>query len=354
MLSTAPQLSRRAAGAAGGSPTSSRATQPHDTSRQPTSSSGSLCALPTPQQALDAACHHLQLARTDIEVLRCVGALALALGARRTEVGTIKALHAVLLQRVQPGMSNVEAWTSTGASMSSFAKWRRLVHSVPVAPPLKRRFEKRLGVGTRRLEMRMEQLQVERERRLHDVQRRGCPLDNVDDCSAVRRGQQVRPSQPYHPGGGDADSSEAGSPLLSYSPPPSPPPGPPSSTSTARPFAEMAARSAIAHPSVPLTSWGGADRRRLAERACEWSRVLAVLAAPSTPSAAEEASSGQEQLAVEALVDMATDGGAVAAQQSAVRTVQQRSSAAPNRSGLPMLRAAQVLRWAAARGGHTI
>ena len=137
MLPTSPRLSRRAAGAAGGSPTSSRATQPHDTSRQPTSSSGSLCTLPTPQQALDAACHHLQLARTDIEVLRCVGSLALALGARRAERGSIKALHAVLLQRVQPGMSNVEAWTSTGASMSSFAKWRRRVHtSGPVAPLL--------------------------------------------------------------------------------------------------------------------------------------------------------------------------------------------------------------------------
>ena len=88
-------------------------------------------------QVLDAACRHLQLARTDIEVLRCVGSLALALGARRAERGSIKALHAVLLQRVQPGMSNVEAWTSTGASMSSFAKWRRRVHtSGPVAPLL--------------------------------------------------------------------------------------------------------------------------------------------------------------------------------------------------------------------------
>ena len=53
--------------------------------------------------------------------------LAVALGANRTEGGTIKALHAVLLQLDRPGMNDIEAYTSTGASMSNFKKWRRRV-----------------------------------------------------------------------------------------------------------------------------------------------------------------------------------------------------------------------------------
>ena len=43
------------------------------------------------------------------------------------ESGTIKALHAVVLQLVRPGISDSEAYTSTAASGSNFFKWRRLV-----------------------------------------------------------------------------------------------------------------------------------------------------------------------------------------------------------------------------------
>ena len=39
-----------------------------------------------------------------------------------------------------------------------------------------------------RLEERNEQLQAEKERLLYGVQRRGRPLDDDDDCSAIRRG----------------------------------------------------------------------------------------------------------------------------------------------------------------------
>ena len=46
------------------------------------------------------------------------------------EVGTIRALHAVLLQLARPGMNDVEAYRSTGASRSNFTKWRRRVQHI--------------------------------------------------------------------------------------------------------------------------------------------------------------------------------------------------------------------------------
>lgn len=70
-------------------------------------------------QALDVACRCIRVAHTDNEVFKVVNTLAVALGARRTETGTIKALHAVLLQLVWPDMSNAEARSLTGASMSN-------------------------------------------------------------------------------------------------------------------------------------------------------------------------------------------------------------------------------------------
>ena len=77
--------------------------------------------------ALEEALHRIQLAHTDMEVFKVVNSLAVALGARRTEMGTVKALHAVLLQLVRPGISNAEACNATGASTSNFSKWRRQV-----------------------------------------------------------------------------------------------------------------------------------------------------------------------------------------------------------------------------------
>ena len=97
-------------------------------------------AVPTPteaviaaepeHQALEEALHRIQLAHTDMEVFKVVNLLAVALGARRTEMGTVKALHAVLLQLVRPGISNAEACNATGASTSNFSKWRRQVQKV--------------------------------------------------------------------------------------------------------------------------------------------------------------------------------------------------------------------------------
>ena len=81
--------------------------------------------MPTLEQALHIALHDVQTARTDAEISQVVRTLAIALGASRTETGTIKALHAVLLQLLQPGISDAEACSLTAASNSNFAKWRK-------------------------------------------------------------------------------------------------------------------------------------------------------------------------------------------------------------------------------------
>ena len=88
------------------------------------------------QQALHVALQGAQVARTETEIYQLVHHLATALGSKRPETGTIKALHAVLIQMGRPGMSEKEAWSSTGASMSNFKKWRRRVqHAQLDLPP---------------------------------------------------------------------------------------------------------------------------------------------------------------------------------------------------------------------------
>ena len=91
------------------------------------------------QQALYVALQGLQrmqAARTKIEIFQLVHRLAVALGASRMESGSIKALHAVLIQMGQPGMGEKEAYSSTGASLSNFKKWRRRVqHAQLDLPP---------------------------------------------------------------------------------------------------------------------------------------------------------------------------------------------------------------------------
>ena len=81
-------------------------------------------------KALMVARHHIQLANTDLEVQQVVRTLAAALGAARTELGTIKALHAVLIKLERPGLSDMQAYTSTNASKSNFNKWRSRVNFV--------------------------------------------------------------------------------------------------------------------------------------------------------------------------------------------------------------------------------
>ena len=54
------------------------------------------------QRAVDVARQHMKIARTDVELHQAAHTLALALGATRVEEGTIKALHAALVQMDHP------------------------------------------------------------------------------------------------------------------------------------------------------------------------------------------------------------------------------------------------------------
>ena len=78
----------------------------------------------TTLHALRLARQDLQTTRDPVEWYQVIFVLAEALGAARVEKGTLNALQAVLLQLDRPGMSDTEAYTSTGASKSNFMKWR--------------------------------------------------------------------------------------------------------------------------------------------------------------------------------------------------------------------------------------
>ena len=88
------------------------------------------------QQALHIARQCMKISHTDTEVCQVVRTLAVALGASRTEAGTIKALHALLKLLERPEMSEEEAYTSTGASMSNFKRWRKRVQSAQLGVAL--------------------------------------------------------------------------------------------------------------------------------------------------------------------------------------------------------------------------
>jgi hypothetical protein len=73
---------------------------------------------------------------TDAEIFLVVRTLAVALGASRTEAGSIKALLAVLITLERPEMGEEEAYTSTGASASNFKRWRKRVQSAQLGASL--------------------------------------------------------------------------------------------------------------------------------------------------------------------------------------------------------------------------
>ena len=136
----------------------------------------------------------------------------------------------------------------------------------------------------RRLEERNEQLQAEKERMLYDLQRRGRPLDEDDNRSAIRRGLRAGPSQPYRL----TDPSEAGAPTPSESPPPSLPPGAPSSTSSGDPLPPSDWRSQFGV--VPF-SWEEVARRWHAKNP-GWGCSALAQTAPSTAATAQLAEEG--------------------------------------------------------------
>ena len=88
------------------------------------------------QQAIHVALSRIQLAQTEVEVCKVARTLAYALGTARVEVATIRALHAVLLQLLRPGMSDYEAWCSrTAASETNFLQWKRRVNRALCSVP---------------------------------------------------------------------------------------------------------------------------------------------------------------------------------------------------------------------------
>ena len=110
---------------------------------------------------------------------------------------------------------------------------------------------------------------------MYDVQRRGRPLDDGDDRSAIRRGLQAGPSQPYH----RADSTD--------SPPPSLPPGPPSNSpgppsDSAGNASESGKSSRTGFTAPPPPTWAELDAQFYAERAAESAAERVV--PPGAPS----------------------------------------------------------------------
>ena len=101
--------------------------EPHLTVGPPGSLDPDQGSMTPRQRALHVARQRMQIARTNIESYQVVHTLAVALGASQVEGGTITALLAVLLQMDRPGMSEKEAYTSTGASRSSFKRWKKRV-----------------------------------------------------------------------------------------------------------------------------------------------------------------------------------------------------------------------------------
>ena len=114
----------------GSSSTGSPGCNQSNTDGQVTQVISSSVTKPTPEQALLEARRSILVVQNQADVHRIVRKLGVALGASRMEAGTIRALHAVLLQLARPGMHDMEAYRSTGASRSNFTKWRRRVQHV--------------------------------------------------------------------------------------------------------------------------------------------------------------------------------------------------------------------------------
>ena len=250
-----------------------------------------------------------------------------------------------------------------------------LRHSYAEVQLLKEDQQEKRGLAERneQLDERNEQLQTSNERLLYDVQRRGRPLDDDDDRSAIRRGLQAGPSQPCPPTS-DTDPSEPGG-VPSSDSPPTLPPGPPSSASSGS-VASLGQKVVPARLVVPATwagsnlsgapNYSGVEPTAAAPTAAPtvepspllrhasfsappkrpdqstWLRGFAASAAAlararwtrspeegkgHAPSATARASSGeQEQLAAEALADLATAEGATMAQPFVSTTWRARSS----------------------------
>ena len=85
-------------------------------------------------QAVHVARQSLQNTRDGEDICKILRNLCLALGSTRTESGTIKAVHAALLNLDQP-MAERDAAALTGASLSNFKKWRKRVQHAQLGLP---------------------------------------------------------------------------------------------------------------------------------------------------------------------------------------------------------------------------
>ena len=106
-----------------------------DNSKQVATDHGQVRMTPG-QKALYMARHRMQISRTETEMYQAVHKLALALGAKRTEAGTHKALFAALVLLNRPEMSEQEVFASAGTSLASCQKWRRKVLNAQAGLPL--------------------------------------------------------------------------------------------------------------------------------------------------------------------------------------------------------------------------
>ena len=89
---------------------------------------------PSPATALAAARDALSSdVPVEEDVRTALSDLARALGAKRSEKGTITALRAIVEQQVRPGKTDKMCYQRTGASKSNFMKWKRRVHQCQVA-----------------------------------------------------------------------------------------------------------------------------------------------------------------------------------------------------------------------------
>jgi len=136
----------------------------------------------------------------------------------------------------------------------------------------------------RQLEERNGQLQAEKERLLYDVQRRGRPLDDDNDRSAIRRGLLAGSSQPCLLNG-DTDPSEPGG--APSDTPLTLPPGPPSSASSGS-VASYAQKQLAAEASPGLERVELAELTELVEVADE-EVIRMVQAQPGVPMTIQRA-----------------------------------------------------------------
>ena len=81
--------------------------------------------------ALEAARAAVRVRESDFAIDAAVRNLSVALGTPRPEVGTFRAIRAVLfkLEHAENYSRDQDAWEAHGASRASFVKWKQRIHT---------------------------------------------------------------------------------------------------------------------------------------------------------------------------------------------------------------------------------